>query len=92
MLLDRIHQTKTKELELAGDLGLNVSTKPSVQVRIAQVSLPKFSGKFQDWVTIKEMFLSLVGDSITIPKIQKFYCVLSPINGDAKCYRAHTCK
>jgi hypothetical protein len=30
------------------------------------------------------MFLSLVGDSTTIPKIQKFHYLLSAIIGDAK--------
>ena len=38
----------------------------------------------QDWVTFNDTFLSLVGDSTTIPNIQKFHYLLSAINGDAK--------
>jgi len=38
----------------------------------------------QDWVTFKDKFLSLVGDSTTIPNIQKFHYLVSAINGDAK--------
>jgi hypothetical protein len=77
-------QTKMKELELAGAPKLNVTTEPSVKVKLPQLSVPKFSGNLQDWVTFKDTFLSLVGDSMTIPNIQKFHYLLSAINGDAK--------
>jgi diphosphomevalonate decarboxylase len=38
----------------------------------------------QDWVRFKDTFLSLVGDSVTIPNIQKFHYFLSAISGDVK--------
>jgi hypothetical protein len=81
-----------KEPELTGVPELNVTTEPSVKVKLPQLSIPKFSGNLQDWVTFKDTFLSLVGDSTTIPNIQKFHYLLSAINGDAKSYTAHTCK
>jgi hypothetical protein len=77
-------QTKMKELELSGSPELNVTTEPSVKVRLPQLSIPKFSGNLQDWVTFKETFLSLVGDSVTIPDIQKFHYLLSAISDDVK--------
>jgi hypothetical protein len=43
-----------KELELAGAPGLNVTTEPSVKVKLTQLSIPKFSGNLQDWVTFKD--------------------------------------
>jgi len=55
-------QTKMKELEVAGAPELNVTTDPSVKVKLPVIN-PKFSGNFQDWVTFKDTFLSLVGDS-----------------------------
>ena len=73
-----------KELEVAGVPGLNVTTEPSVKVKLTQLSVPKFSGNLQDWVTFKDTFLSLVGDSTTIPNIQKFHYLQSAINGDTK--------
>ena len=77
-------QTKMKELEVAGAPEFNVTTEPSVKVKLPQLSIPKFSGNLQDWVIFKDTFLSLVGDSTTIPNIQKFHYLLSAINGDAK--------
>jgi hypothetical protein len=82
-------QTKMKELELSGSPELDVTTEPSVKVRLPQLSIPKFSGNLQDWVTFKDTFLSLVGDSITIPNIQKFHYLLSATNGDAKRVTQH---
>jgi len=77
-------QTNMKEIEVAGAPELNVTTEPSVKVKLPQLSVTKFSCNLQDWVKFKDTFLSLVGDSTTIPKIQKFHYLLSAINGDAK--------
>ena len=77
-------QSKVKVPELSGSPELNVTTEPSVKVKLPQLSIPKFSGNLQDWVTFTDTFLSLVGDSITIRNIQKFHYLLSAINGDAK--------
>ena len=77
-------QTKMKELEVVGAPELNVTTEPSVKVKLPQLSIPKFSGNLQDWVTFKDTFLSLVGDSTTIPDIQKFHYLVSAINGDGE--------
>ena len=46
--------------------------------------MPVFSGHLQDWITFKDTFLSLVGNSTTIPNIQKFHYLLSAISGDAR--------
>ena len=82
-------QTKMKEVEVAGDPELNVITEPSVKAKLPQLSTLKFSGNLQDWVTFKDTFLSLVGDSTTIPNIQKFHYLLSAINDDAKSVILH---
>jgi len=77
-------QNKMKNLELSGSPELNVTTEPSVKVKLPQLPVPKFNGNLQDWVTFKDTFLSLVGDSVTIPNIQKFHYFLSAISGDGK--------
>ena len=50
-------QTKMKEIELVGAPELNVTGEPSVKVKLPQLSIPKFSGNLQDWVTFKDTFL-----------------------------------
>ena len=78
-----------KEVEVAGDPELNVITEPSVKAKLPQLSTLKFSGNLQDWVTFKDKFLSLVGDSTTIPNIKKFHYLLSAINDDLKSVIQH---
>jgi len=73
-----------KELELTGAPEPNVTTEPVVKPKLQQLKIHKFSGNLQDWVTFKDTFLSLVGDSTTIPNIQKFHYLILAINGDAK--------
>ena len=82
--LSGIIQTKMEELEVAGAPELHVTNEPSVKVKLPQLSIPKFSGNLQDWVTFKDTFLLLVGYSTTTSNIQKFHYLLRAINGDAK--------
>jgi Protein of unknown function (DUF1759). len=77
-------QTKMKELEVTGLLESNINAEPLMQVKLPQLSIPTFSGQLQDWVTFKDTFLSLVGNSANIPDIQKFHYLLSAIKGDAR--------
>jgi hypothetical protein len=77
-------QTKLKELEIKEGPEVNANLEPVARAKLPQLSIPKFSGNLQDWVTFKDTFLSIVGDSTNIPNIQKFHYLLSAINGDAK--------
>jgi hypothetical protein len=62
-------QTKLKEREVSGSHESNVISEPAMKVILPQLSIPMFSGHLQDWVTFKDTFLSLVGNSTTIPDI-----------------------
>jgi hypothetical protein len=77
-------ETKLKKHEPTGPPVLNVTTKPSVKVRLPQLSVLEFSGNLQDWATFKDTFFSVVGDSTTILNIQKFHKLLSAVSGDAE--------
>ena len=77
-------QSKLKELEITVSPESNVNMEPSVKVKLPQLSIPKFSGQLQDWVTFKDTFLSLVGNNTTVPDIQKFHYLLAAISGDAR--------
>jgi hypothetical protein len=77
-------QTKLKELEVTGTPELNGNFEQLVKVRLPQLSIPRFSGHLQDWITFKDIFLSLVGNITSIPNIQKFHYLLAAINGDAR--------
>jgi len=41
-------QTKLKELEVTGPPELNMTSEPSVKVKLPQLSIPMFSGQLQD--------------------------------------------
>jgi len=65
-------QTKMKELELRGCPESNDRTELVVKPKFPHLSISKIKVNLQVWVTFKHTFLSLVGDSTTIPNIQRF--------------------
>jgi len=50
-------QTKLKELEVTGAPESNGNFEPSVKVKLPQLSIPRFSGHLQYWVTFKDIFV-----------------------------------
>ena len=76
-------QTKLKGFVVTGSPESNASAEPLMKVKLPQLSIPMFSGHLQDWVAFKDTFLSLVGNSPTMPNNQKFHYLLSEIKGDA---------
>jgi hypothetical protein len=46
-----------KEFDVAGAPELNITTEPSVKVKLPQLSIRKLSGNLPDWVTFKDTFL-----------------------------------
>jgi hypothetical protein len=82
--LEGFIQGKMKEPEISEPSHPNITTGPSIKVRLPQLLIPNFTGNLQEWVTFKDTFMSLVGDNINIPNVQKFHYLLSTNKGDAQ--------
>lgn len=55
----------------------------SASVRLKPLEVPIFTGKFDEWATFQDMFLSLIHNNKTISKIEKFFYLRNALSGEA---------
>ncbi|XP_058840681.1 uncharacterized protein LOC131696154 [Topomyia yanbarensis] len=53
------------------------------RVKLPDVKLPIFEGKFETWLNFHDLFVSLVHSSTDLSSIQKFYYLRSSLGGEA---------
>ncbi|XP_058827444.1 uncharacterized protein LOC131687377 [Topomyia yanbarensis] len=56
---------------------------PTNRVKLPDVKLPIFEGKFETWLNFHDLFVSLVHSSTDLSSIQKFYYLRSSLGGEA---------
>ncbi|XP_018361212.1 PREDICTED: uncharacterized protein LOC108759963 [Trachymyrmex cornetzi] len=52
-------------------------------LKLSQVSMPTFSGKFDEWISFRNMFHSMIEQNATLPDVQKMQYLLSSLKGEA---------
>lgn len=60
-----------------------VEMASQARVKLPDIKLPIFSGKFENWLNFHDLFLSLVHSSPNLSTIQKFYYLRSSLDGEA---------
>ncbi|XP_053685876.1 uncharacterized protein LOC128735414 [Sabethes cyaneus] len=56
---------------------------PHHHVKLPLISLPKFSGKVEEWLAFRDLFLSLIHLSTELPDIEKFHYLRGQLEGEA---------
>ncbi|XP_062700062.1 uncharacterized protein LOC134284797 [Aedes albopictus] len=51
----------------------NTHSAPNPHVRLPQITLPKFSGKIDEWQTFRDLYTSLIHWQPDLPDIEKFH-------------------
>ncbi|XP_058811177.1 uncharacterized protein LOC131676067 [Topomyia yanbarensis] len=52
-------------------------------VRLPQITLPKFSGKIDEWLTFRVLYTSLIHWQADLPEVEKFHYLRSQLEGEA---------
>lgn len=76
-------------LVVSGDEGNVIANIPnakntSANVKLPDIPLPKFSGKFEEWNIFKDKFVSLISSNVELSESQKLYYLRSCLIGNAK--------
>jgi len=50
---------------------------------LPKITLPKFSGKYQDWIPFRDLFLSMVGSNPDIKPVEKLHYLKTNVTDDA---------
>ncbi|CAK9832633.1 hypothetical protein ANTRET_LOCUS9427 [Anthophora retusa] len=54
-----------------------------LQVNLPKADLPNFSGKFEEWLSFKDKFSSMIDSQDAFSKVQKFHYLRSALSGEA---------
>lgn len=57
---------------------------PAATVRLPQIELPKFDGRYTEWENFYDMFDSLIAKNASIPDVQKFHYLKTSLEGEAR--------
>ncbi|XP_053698496.1 uncharacterized protein LOC128745446 [Sabethes cyaneus] len=76
---------------LSASAELNQSIRPTdsatpsnaSHVRLPQITLPKFSGKLDEWLTFRDLYTSLIHWQVDLPAVEKFHYLRSQLEGEA---------
>ncbi|XP_055604615.1 uncharacterized protein LOC129752854 [Uranotaenia lowii] len=84
-LLDRIKDDQDQVVlnQTARTLDNTLPNHPNPHVRLPQISLPKFNGKIEEWLTFRDLYTSLIHWQADLPEIEKFHYLRSQLEGEA---------
>lgn len=54
------------------------------QVRLPKITIPTFSGKYTEWTTFKDLFVSLIHNNPSLEKVQKLHYLKGLLSGEAE--------
>lgn len=83
-LIDKLisdHSPPSIEIKQNDSLHSSESREPSM--RLPRISIPEFSGSYEEWTNFHDTFSSLVDANPDIPNVQKFHYLKSALKGTA---------
>lgn len=54
------------------------------RIKLPEASLPKFSGKYEDWLSFKDAFISMIHNQLDLNNIEKLQYLKSAVTGEAE--------
>ncbi|CAG5007379.1 unnamed protein product [Parnassius apollo] len=72
-----IHQQPNKSI--SNELGIN-----NMGVKLPKIVVPTFSGKYTEWPTFRDLFISLIDKNSSLAKVQKLHYLKSYLTGEAE--------
>ncbi|XP_061706724.1 uncharacterized protein LOC133517425 [Cydia pomonella] len=61
-----------------------VNKHSTQEVKLPKVSLPQFSGDYQEWTSFRDLYTSLVHNKTSLSKVQKLHYLKSSVTGEAE--------
>ncbi|XP_073950857.1 uncharacterized protein [Choristoneura fumiferana] len=60
------------------------STSKTMQVRLPKITIPVFSGQYSEWISFRDLFVSLIHDNADIDDVQKMHYLKGHLRGEAE--------
>lgn len=75
---------KDKLVEVRKPTVVSSETKTQQNVKLPKIEIPKFSGKYAEWPSFRDLFVSLVHKETSIDSIQKLHYLKGCVTGEAE--------
>ncbi|KOC58710.1 hypothetical protein WH47_09231 [Habropoda laboriosa] len=76
-------QPPTPNVAAAASCCTPALSSTGLQVNLPKADLPNFSGKFEEWLSFKDKFTSMIDSQDAFSKVQKFHYLRSALSGEA---------
>ncbi|XP_045453765.1 uncharacterized protein LOC123663070 [Melitaea cinxia] len=84
-LRDVLNTLKTKVKSVAEtSVVANIKETSNCFVKLPEISIPKFSGKYSEWTSFKDLFTSLIHNNIKLDNVQKLHYLKGHLSGEAE--------
>ncbi|KAI5644001.1 hypothetical protein NE865_03912 [Phthorimaea operculella] len=74
-----LHLLKSKTKDAEAEKATKVA-----QVKLPKIIIPTFSGKYTEWITFRDMFVSMVHSNATLDNVQKMHYLKCYLTGEAE--------
>ncbi|XP_071581282.1 uncharacterized protein [Temnothorax nylanderi] len=83
IFLDLVRSLKAKEDAAATTAGQETATA-TPRTTLPRIQLPHFTGKYEDWLAFRDLFLSIVGRDSAATQVEKLHYLKSCLKGEAE--------
>lgn len=70
---------------------VEVTDNRASQVRLPRIELPTYSGRYEEWPTFQDLFVSLVHNNTSLSDVQKLHYLKCSVAGEAEVLLRHIC-
>ena len=82
-LVDRIEQLETEKKDIMPQNKTEVKSAITSYTQLPIISLPKFSGDYNEWVSFRDLFLSVIDSNGNLADVQKLHHLKVNLVGEA---------
>lgn len=82
-LVSKMHEESDQSTLNQTSRSLDNPPSYTPHVKLPQITLPKFSGKIDEWHTFRDLYTSLIHWQADLPEVEKFHYLRSQLEGEA---------
>ena len=82
-LVGKVHEDSDQSAFSQTSRSLDNPSGSTPHVKLPQITLPKFSGKIDEWHTFRDLYTSLIHWQADLPEVEKFHYLRSQQKGEA---------
>lgn len=75
---------KPKVAPLSKSQGTGSSSGSTSNIKLPKITIPTFSGSYEEWITFRDMFVSLIHSNATLDDVQRLHYLKGYLTGEAE--------